>query len=106
MLDHIGIAIFRHPSFRTILRGALVPLGIARIFEFGPDRTDSGGTAVGLGKDGRSFFWIGDKERMGGLMSPSPLPIGRRLTHSTSPTSRRVGGIMASRIAAQSCKGI
>jgi catechol 2,3-dioxygenase-like lactoylglutathione lyase family enzyme len=31
-----------------------------------PEMTQSGGTALGYGKDGHPFFWIGDKEQVGG----------------------------------------
>lgn len=65
MLDHIGIAISDIVRSDAFYAAALAPLGIAKIFEYGPDKTDSGGTAIGFGKDGMPFFWIGDKERVG-----------------------------------------
>ena len=33
--------------------------------EIGPDHRESGGTAVGFGRGGKAFFWIGDNERVG-----------------------------------------
>ncbi len=30
-----------------------------------PEQTESGGTALGFGKDRNPFFWIGDNERVG-----------------------------------------
>ena len=65
MLDHIGIAISDIRRSEAFYAAALAPLGIAKIFEYGPDKTDSGGTAIGFGKDGMPFFWIGDNERVG-----------------------------------------
>ena len=65
MLDHIGIAISDIRRSEAFYAAALAPLGIAKIFEYGPDKTDSGGTAIGFGKDGMPFFWIGDSERVG-----------------------------------------
>ncbi len=65
MLDHIGVAITDIDRSRAFYEAALAPLGIAKLYEYGPDRTDSGGTAIGFGKDGMPFFWIGDNERVG-----------------------------------------
>lgn len=65
MLDHIGVAISNIDRSRAFYEAALKPLGIAKIFEYGPDKTDSGGTAIGFGKDGMPFFWVGDNERVG-----------------------------------------
>ena len=65
MLDHIGVAISDIERSRAFYEAALRPLGIAKIFEYGPDKTESGGTAIGFGKDGMPFFWIGDNERVG-----------------------------------------
>ena len=65
MLDHIGIAISdirRSEAFYAI---ALAPLNISKLYEYGPGKTDSGGTAIGFGNDMKPFFWIGDKERVG-----------------------------------------
>ena len=65
MLDHIGIAISDIRRSEGFYAAALAPLGIAKIFEYSPEKTDSGGTAIGFGKDGMPFFWIGDSERVG-----------------------------------------
>ena len=65
MLDHVGIAIEDIRRSEAFYAAALAPLGIAKIFEYGPDNTESGGTAIGFGKDGMPFFWIGDTERVG-----------------------------------------
>lgn len=65
MLDHIGLAISDIRRSEAFYSAALEPLGIAKIFEYGPDKTDSGGTAIGFGKDMMPFFWIGDNEGVG-----------------------------------------
>jgi catechol 2,3-dioxygenase-like lactoylglutathione lyase family enzyme len=65
MLDHIGIAISDICRSEAFYAAALAPLGIAKILEYGPDKTESGGTAIGCGKDEMPFFWIGDNERVG-----------------------------------------
>lgn len=65
MLDHIGLAISNIRSSEAFYAAALQPLGIAKLYEYGPDKTDSGGTAIGFGKDMMPFFWIGDREQVG-----------------------------------------
>ncbi len=52
--------------FGAFYAAALAPLGIAKLFEYGPDQTDSGATAIGFGKDMMPFFWIGDALRAAG----------------------------------------
>ena len=65
MLDHIGIAISDIRRSEAFYPAALAPLGIAKLFEYGADTTDSGGTAIGFGKDGMPFFWISDSGQVG-----------------------------------------
>lgn len=65
MLDHIGVAISDIDRSKAFYAAALAPLGITQLYEYGPDRTNSGGTAIGYGKDMMPFFWIGDSERVG-----------------------------------------
>ena len=65
MLDHIGLAISDIRRSEAFYSAALAPLGITKLYEYGPERTDSGGTAIGFGKDMMPFFWIGDSERVG-----------------------------------------
>lgn len=65
MLDHIGLAISDIRRSEAFYLAALRPLGIAKLYEYGPEKTDSGGTAIGFGKDMMPFFWIGDNERAG-----------------------------------------
>ena len=66
MLDHIGVAISNIDRSEAFYTAALQPLGITKLYEYGPDKTDSGGTAIGFGKDMMPFFRIGDNERVGG----------------------------------------
>lgn len=49
MLDHIGIAISDIRQSEAFYAAALAPLEIAKTLEFGPDKTESGGTAIGFG---------------------------------------------------------
>jgi catechol 2,3-dioxygenase-like lactoylglutathione lyase family enzyme len=65
VLDHIGLAISDIRRSEAFYTAALEPLGITKLYEYGPEKTDSGGTAIGFGKDMMPFFWIGDNERTG-----------------------------------------
>lgn len=65
MLDHVGFAVADVARSRAFYDAALRPLGLSVQMEATPDQTESGGTAIGYGKDGHAFFWIGDNERVG-----------------------------------------
>lgn len=65
-LSHIGIPVSDIARSRAFYTAALKPLGIGVTMEIDPDRTASGGTAIGFGAPGDSgLFWIGDNERVG-----------------------------------------
>jgi catechol 2,3-dioxygenase-like lactoylglutathione lyase family enzyme len=64
MLDHVGFAVSDLARSRAFYEQALKPIGVAD--HGGWSRADrSGGTALGFGRDGKPFFWIGDNERVG-----------------------------------------
>lgn len=65
MLDHVGFAVSDINRSRAFYDSALAPLGLSLIMEVGSDKTESGGSAIGYGKEGKPFFWIGDNERPG-----------------------------------------
>jgi len=65
MIDHIGLAVTDAERSRLFYEAALAPIGIALLRTAPPDQTEAGGTAHGFGRDGKPFFWIGDKERVG-----------------------------------------
>src|SRR3954452_13787281 len=65
MLDHIGIAVSDIRRSEEFYSAALRPLGISKLYEYAAEKTDSGGAAIGFGKDMFPFFWIGDNERVG-----------------------------------------
>lgn len=65
MIDHIGFAVSDIERSRRFYEAALAPLGMSVIMVAGPEQTESGGTAVGFGKDGNPFFWIADNEQVG-----------------------------------------
>ena len=63
MLDHIGIAVSNIERSRAFYDQALSPIGITLLWTVGPEQTESGGTTLGYGSDGKPYFWIGDNER-------------------------------------------
>jgi catechol 2,3-dioxygenase-like lactoylglutathione lyase family enzyme len=65
MIDHVGFAVTNLDASRAFYEAALAPLGIAILMTVTPEQTEAGGTALGFGKDGKPFFWIGDNERVG-----------------------------------------
>ncbi len=65
MIDHVGFAVSDMSRSRAFYDAALRPLGLAVLMEVTPEQNESGGTAIGYGKDGNPFFWIGDNERVG-----------------------------------------
>ncbi len=65
MIDHIGFAVSDLAQSRAFYDAALGAIGLSVQMEATPDQTESGGTAIGFGKDGNPFFWIADNERVG-----------------------------------------
>lgn len=64
MIDHVGFAIADIERSKAFYDAALAPLGIAAMMTVTPEQTGKG-TAMGYGKDGNPFFWIGDNEAVG-----------------------------------------
>ena len=65
MIDHVGFAVTNLDASRAFYEAALAPLGVALLMTVTPEQTEAGGTAIGFGKDGKPFFWVGDNERVG-----------------------------------------
>lgn len=67
MLDHIGIAASDFAASRRFYEAALAPLGIGLVMEVTPEQS-GGYHGLGLGKDGKPFFWLGNKGPRGAGM--------------------------------------
>jgi catechol 2,3-dioxygenase-like lactoylglutathione lyase family enzyme len=65
MIDHVGVSVADAKRSKAFYTAALAPIGISMIMEVPGSVTESGGTACGYGKDGKPFFWFGDKEKVG-----------------------------------------
>ena len=64
MIDHIGIGAGDFEASRRFYLAALAPLGIGMMMEVTPE--ESGGYhGLGLGRDGKPFFWIGNNGSRG-----------------------------------------
>jgi len=65
MIDHMGFPVSDLPASRAFYDAALAPLGLTALVTISPEQNPSGGTAIGYGKGGDPFFWIGDNEQVG-----------------------------------------
>ncbi len=67
MLDHVGFAVSDISRSRSFYEAALAPLGISLIMDIPPEQNaqGGGGRALGLGTEGKPFFWIADNQRVG-----------------------------------------
>jgi len=65
MIDHMGFPVSDIAASRAFYDAALAPLGLTALATIPPEQNPSGGTAIGYGRDGDPFFWIGDNERVG-----------------------------------------
>ena len=59
MIDHMGIAASDFDASRRFYEAALAPLGIGLTMEVTPEET-GGYHGLGLGKQGKPFFWVGN----------------------------------------------
>jgi catechol 2,3-dioxygenase-like lactoylglutathione lyase family enzyme len=64
VIDHVGFAVSDLARSSAFYAAALAPLGVAELMRVTPEQTGVG-TAIGYGKHGKPFFWIGDNERVG-----------------------------------------
>jgi catechol 2,3-dioxygenase-like lactoylglutathione lyase family enzyme len=59
MIDHIGIGAGDFEASRRFYLAALAPLGIGVMMEVTPEMS-GGYHGLGMGKDGKPFFWLGN----------------------------------------------
>lgn len=68
ILDHIEIAVADADRSRRFFEEALRPLGMVLVIRVGPERTRTGGTRYGFGRDGYPSIWFHDGEAVTGGM--------------------------------------
>jgi catechol 2,3-dioxygenase-like lactoylglutathione lyase family enzyme len=59
MIDHLSYRVSDLAVAKSFFASALAPLGIDVIVDMSVKEKKSGG-AVGMGRDGKAFFWIGE----------------------------------------------
>jgi len=65
ILDHIEFAVSDAETSRRFYEAALAPLEILLVITIGPERTRTGGSRHGFGKEGYPCLWIHDHETPG-----------------------------------------
>jgi catechol 2,3-dioxygenase-like lactoylglutathione lyase family enzyme len=56
VIDHLGISVKDYAKSKAFYLNALSPLGIGIVMEV----TDADGQALGLGAEGKPFFWVSE----------------------------------------------
>lgn len=59
MIDHLGLVVSDLKRSGDFYRAALAPLGISLLMEVTEAMTGGHGAHLGLGAEGKPFFWIG-----------------------------------------------
>jgi catechol 2,3-dioxygenase-like lactoylglutathione lyase family enzyme len=63
VIDHLGISVKDYAESKAFYLSALAPLGIGIVMEV----TDADGAALGLGADGKPFFWMSEAAIRGSM---------------------------------------
>jgi catechol 2,3-dioxygenase-like lactoylglutathione lyase family enzyme len=79
ILDHIEFAVTDAERSRRFYEDALRPFGMTVIIRVGPERTRTGGTRYGLGRDGYPRIWFHDGEAPGSPMHLALATTDRRV---------------------------
>lgn len=93
IVDHIEFAVHDAEASRRFYEHALAPLGIARVITVGPERTSTGGTRHGFGKDGYPSLWIHDNDRPGAALHIAFAAGDRALVDAFHRAALQAGGI-------------
>jgi catechol 2,3-dioxygenase-like lactoylglutathione lyase family enzyme len=64
MIDHIGFAVSDLARSKAFYLKALAPLGVTAVMEVTPEQTGGGG-GVGMGREGKPYFWFSDRQPVG-----------------------------------------
>lgn len=59
MIDHMGIGASDFETSRAFYEAALAPLGVKLVMEVTPEQS-GGYHGLGLGRNGKPFFWLGN----------------------------------------------
>lgn len=92
ILDHIEFAVADVERSRRFYEEALRPFGMTLIIRIGPERTRTGGTRYGLGRDGYPRIWLRDGEVPGSPMHLALATIDRRIVNAFHAAALAAGG--------------
>ncbi|MCI0755041.1 VOC family protein [Teichococcus vastitatis] len=92
ILDHIEFAVADAERSRRFYEEALRPFGMTVIIRVGPERTRTGGTRYGLGRDGYPRIWFHDGEGLGSPMHLALATAGRRVVDAFHAAALTAGG--------------
>jgi catechol 2,3-dioxygenase-like lactoylglutathione lyase family enzyme len=92
ILDHIEFAVADAERSRHFYEAALRPFGLTVILRVGPERTRTGGTRYGLGRDGYPRIWFHDGEAPGSSIHLALATTDRRVVDAFHAAALAVGG--------------
>lgn len=92
VLDHIEFGVADAERSRRFYEEALRPFGMTVILRVGPDRTRTGGTRYGLGRDGYPRIWFHDGEPPGSPMHLAFAAADRRVVDAFYKAALAAGG--------------
>jgi catechol 2,3-dioxygenase-like lactoylglutathione lyase family enzyme len=93
ILDHIEVAVADAERSRRFYEAALRPFGMTVIIRVGPERTRSGGTRYGLGRDGYPRIWFHDGEAPGNPMHVALATTDRHIVDAFYAAALAAGGL-------------
>jgi catechol 2,3-dioxygenase-like lactoylglutathione lyase family enzyme len=92
ILDHIEVAVADAERSRRFYEAALHPFGMTVIIRVGPERTRTGGTRYGLGRDGYPRIWFHDGEAPGSPVHLALATTDRRIVDAFHAAALAAGG--------------
>jgi catechol 2,3-dioxygenase-like lactoylglutathione lyase family enzyme len=92
ILDHIEFAVTDAERSRRFYEEVLRPFGMTVIFRVGPERTRTGGTRYGLGRDGYPRIWFHDGEAPGSPMHLALAATDRHIVDAFHKAALAAGG--------------
>jgi len=92
ILDHIEFAVADAEQSRRFYEAALHPFGMTVILRVGPERTRTGGTRYGVGRDGYPRIWFHDGEAPGSPMHLALATTNRRVVDAFHAAALAAGG--------------
>jgi catechol 2,3-dioxygenase-like lactoylglutathione lyase family enzyme len=92
ILDHIEFAVADAERSRRFYEHALRPFGMTVVIRVAPERTRTGGTRYGLGRDGYPRIWFHDGEAPGNPMHLALAATDRRVVDAFHAAALAAGG--------------